>query len=374
MWAKVEQRAQISGPIPRNGASSARHRRRVRGPERLLERGEPVYGRNEGNGEGEFTMPIDPLMWRNPHTFFAAPRIERLEELNADVALIGIPYDAGTLVPLFRTGQSRGPALARESATQISSSLDPEAASGWFDIEDGKEHLVGVKMSDCGDVAISGGQIQENLDRISDVAARIVQREALLVSVGGDHSVSFPLARGMQRFGSIDIVHFDAHADFADSVHGSRYAHACGLRRTSELPFVHNISAIGLRNVWKSEYDDLVGYGANIVTSRQLLETGSSIVQDAVPEAANLYVTIDIDVLDSSIVPGTTTPEPGGLTYRLLRDALVAVSRKGRVVGFDVVELNPYDPTGATARVTSWIITHFLAAIFDAKGGSFTRG
>jgi agmatinase len=84
-----------------------------------------------------------------------------------------------------------------------------------------------------------------------------------------------------------------------------------------------------------------------------------------VPEGSQLYVSIDLDVLDSSIAPGHSLVEPGGLDYRALRELLVAVARRGRVVGFDVVELNPaLDPSGATARVCTWIITHLLSEVF----------
>jgi len=85
-----------------------------------------------------------------------------------------------------------------------------------------------------------------------------------------------------------------------------------------------------------------------------------------VPETDSLYVSIDLDVLDSSIAPGHSLPEPGGLDYRQLRGILVEVARRGRVIGFDVVELNPArDPSGTTARVATWVVTHFLSEIFD---------
>ncbi len=223
-------------------------------------------------------------------------------------------------------------------------------------------------MADCGDVAIVGAEVEPNLDRITDVAGRIAARGSLVVAVGGDHSISFPVGRGMERHGPVDVVHFDAHADFEDEIFGARYTHGSNLRRLSELPFVRNVSAVGLRSVSRDEFDGLEDYGAGILTSRDLLqEGGRAAIERAVPSAERLYVSIDIDVLDLAIVPGTTLPEPGGLPYRVLREALEAVARKGRVVGFDIVELSPpHDFAAATSRVTTWLITHFLSAIFDA--------
>jgi agmatinase len=222
-------------------------------------------------------------------------------------------------------------------------------------------------MADCGDVAITGAQIEENLERITEVS-RAVSERSLIVAVGGDHSISFPVGRGLERFTPIDVVHFDAHADFTDHFFGARFSHGSQLRRLSELPFVRSITAIGLRNVFREEYEDLVAYGAGVATTMDVLQEGAaSIVERLVPSGGNLYVSIDIDVLDLPIVPGTTLPEPGGLSYRDLR-GLDATARRGRVVGFDIVELDaPHDLGGATARVTTWLMVHFLSAIFDAR-------
>ena len=89
------------------------------------------------------------------------------------------------------------------------------------------------------------------------------------------------------------------------------------------------------------------------------------VVREAVRETPP-YVSIDLDVLDSSVAPGHSLPEPGGLSYRELRALLAAVARRGRVIGFDIVELNPaLDPSGATARVAAWTATHLLGEIFD---------
>jgi arginase family enzyme len=107
--------------------------------------------------------------------------------------------------------------------------------------------------------------------------------------------------------------------------------------------------------------------GGRWATSLDVVERGAgAVVHESVPEAEALYVSIDLDVLDSSIAPGHSLQEPGGLSYRQLRALLVEVARRGRVIGFDVVELNPArDPSGASARVATWIITHFLSEIFD---------
>jgi agmatinase len=171
----------------------------------------------------------------------------------------------------------------------------------------------------------------------------------------------------MEPLGPFDVVHVDAHTDFLDDLDGARLTGASQLRRLAELPFTGTVTALGIRNVERAEVDGMRALGGRWATSLDVLERGAvAVVRETVPEADALYVSIDLDVLDSSIAPGHSLQEPGGLDYRQLRAILVEVARRGRVIGFDVVELNPArDQSGATARVAAWIVTHFLSEIFD---------
>jgi agmatinase len=162
-------------------------------------------------------------------------------------------------------------------------------------------------------------------------------------------------------------VHIDAHADFVDELGGVRFTGASQLRRICELQFVRSVTAIGLRNVGRDEVDGMRELGGRWATSLDVIERGpAEVVRELVPQTDSLYVSIDLDVLDLPLVPGTTLPEPGGLSYRQLRGLLVEIARRGRVIGFDIAELNPpFDPSGGTARLTTWLITHFLSEIFE---------
>ncbi len=302
-----------------------------------------------------------PLLVDAPRTFFRAPRVAGLGALDAQVAFVGVPYDGGTPQPGVRTGQSAGPAAVRQASWEQS-----EAGTGWYDVETDRDHLAGVTMADVGDVAIQGSDTDGNHARITAVAEAIAASGALLVAVGGDHSISLPLGRGVEALGGIDLVNVDAHADFVDDDDGAGLSGACQIRRLTEFPFVRSTTELGLRNVDRAEVDGMREHGVRWATTLELLERPAvEVVDGLVPESDALYVSIDIDVLDPSIVPGTTLPEPGGLDYRRLRELLAAVARRGRVVGFDVVELNPPHDIGTnTARVVAWIITHFLTEIF----------
>jgi agmatinase len=172
----------------------------------------------------------------------------------------------------------------------------------------------------------------------------------------------------MEPAGELDVVYLDAHADFLDEVDGSRFSGASEMRRIGELPFVRSVTALGLRNVDRAEIDAMKDLGVRWATARELIEgRGADVVADLVPHSRAIYVSIDLDVLDISLTPGHSLPEPGGLSYRQLRAALDQIARRGKVVGFDVVELNPaLDAGEVTARTAAWLITHFLSEIFDS--------
>jgi agmatinase len=178
-----------------------------------------------------------------------------LDMLDAQVAFVGVPYDGGTPQPGIPTGQRAGPAAARqatEAQFYYPRSAGPgndQGAEGWYDVEADRDYLVGVTMADVGDLAIQGSDTEANYGRITDTARGIVERGALMVAIGGDHSISYPLGRGMEPLGEIDVVHVDAHTDFLDVLDGARLTGASQLRRLAELPFVGTVSALGVRNV-----------------------------------------------------------------------------------------------------------------------------
>ena len=311
--------------------------------------------------------PAEALVRRPQSTFFGVPGVVGPDDLGVRVAFLGVPFDAGTPQPGNRTGQAAGPEAARRSSRdQFAYGVD--GALGWHDVEAGRDRLVGVTMADVGDVVIQGSQIQTNFDRMTEAVRRITRSGALPVAVGGDHSISFPLVRGMEPAGELDVVYLDAHADFLDELDGSRFSGASEMRRIRELPFVRSVTALGIRNVDRAELDGMRELGVRWATTLDLIDgRGAEVVADLVPQSRAIYVSIDLDVLDISLTPGHTLPEPGGLSYRQLRAVLDQIARRGRVVGFDVVELNPaLDAGEVTARTATWLITHFLSAIFDS--------
>jgi len=309
-------------------------------------------------------------------TFFNTPACNNINELSAQIGFLGVPYEFGTRIR-HPSSQKFAPQAIRDqrrfyyyTGQEEEPTYDEgRVAPGWFNPNTGVEELKGITMADCGDVNIVASEGERNFDRITETVRRILDREAFPVVVGGDHTITFPVVRAFDRYDTLDIVHFDAHIDFADVRDGAKIFAGSSIRRCVELPFVRKVTQIGLEWVRDKEtYSEALKYGNNIITAEKFRQMGISKVLNSVPQAENMYVTIDIDVLASSVASGTTMPTPGGLSYLELRHFLTELPKRGRVVGFDLVEVNPSsDCHNLTARIATELILYFLAAIFPAK-------
>ena len=309
-----------------------------------------------------------PIIRAQPRSFFKSPLCTDLDRLEADVAFIGVPFDQGTL---GRPGARYGPDAIRDAPRAYSYS-DPfgqsKEAEGFFDIDVGDELLRGITMADCGSVAVLPSEVTRNFDMLTQVVEKVVQRGSFPVVVGGDHAITFPAVRGFSKYSPLNIVHFDAHMDYAHDYGGVLYTHGSPIRRCRELPFVGHISSLGIRSVRRQPYEDSQRDGSLVVTTKRFRQLGPQAVVDLIPEAENLYITFDIDVMDPGQAPGTGTPEVGGLLYEELRDCLVALIRKSNLVGFDLVEVAPpYDSSEITVQVGARLIIDILAARFPSR-------
>ena len=299
-------------------------------------------------------------------TFFDAPLCEDIDALDAQVAFVGMPFDQGTF---GRPGARFGPDAVRDARSYSyvgygGMQFDQQAA-GYFDSDRGTELLQGVTMADCGNITVVPSDVLDNFQKLSNVVEKIVSRGSMPVVVGGDHAITFPVVRGLSGIEPLDVVHFDAHMDYTHETQGVLYTHGSPIRRCHELPFVRNISSIGIRKESRRVYNEAIADGNLVVTTRRFKDLGAEATMDLIPASENLYVTIDIDVLDPAHAPGTGTPEVGGLYYEELRDALVHLARGHKVVAFDMVEVAPpYDHSDVTSMVAARLIIDFLSEIF----------
>ena len=306
-----------------------------------------------------------PMIRAQPRSFFKAPLCTNLDELNANVAFIGVPFDQGTF---GRPGARFGPDAVRDAPrayVYADSYGQQQEAEGFFDIDAGRELLRDVTMADCGNVIVMPSEVLGTFDKITRVVEKVVERGSLPVVVGGDHAITFPVVRGLSRFEPLNIVHFDAHMDYSHDYHGSLYTHGSPIRRCRELLFINHISSVGIRSARRKPYEEALLDGNLIITTREFRRMGPQKVADLIPSAENLYITLDIDVFDPSQAPGTGTPEIGGLYYQEVLDCITVLVKKSNLVGFDLVEVAPpYDSSEITAQLAARIIIDVLAASF----------
>ena len=237
--------------------------------------------------------------------------------------------------------------------------------------------LAGVRLVDIGDVVAPPAQIELTLDRITAVIETIVERGALPVVLGGDHSITFPVLRGYGKTAQrLHLIHLDAHNDFSGTTDPSSgllsYRHGNHVRHAIDLPWVSGVTMIGLRGIVGPQAEEAIQEarkrGVQIVSASNAIRMGAEKVAASIPNAEGYYVTIDIDVVDPSLAPGTGTPVPGGFTYYQLRELLAAIAGRGRVVGFDLTEVSPpNDFESTTSRLASYLVIEFLGAIFKAR-------
>jgi agmatinase len=297
-------------------------------------------------------------------TFCKFPFVKELEGKDIDVAVIGAPLDQGSF---NRAGSRNGPRAIRDASQIYGTAILP--SQGVYDVELGRYKLANTKIVDYGDIPVAPTLTQENLDLITDTVKEILRHNIFPVILGGDHSITYPVLRAFENV-PLSIVHFDSHMDFADDILGIRISHANPLKRASELGNIRQITQIGIRGLLNPEIyiDEAKEFGAHVITATQAIKHGSDRVISQIPESENIYVTFDIDALDPSVAPGTGTPGPGGFTYLQMREMLTALPRKGKIMGFDLVEVNPlYDPAGITSQVAARLILDFLAGIRESS-------
>ncbi len=320
---------------------------------------------NRDNAQQEHEWPI---IKAQPRSFFKVPLCTDMETLHADVAFIGVPFDQGTF---GRPGARFGPDAIRDAPRAYSYS-DPYGrqidAEGFFDIDTGGELLQGVTMADCGNITVVPSDVMGNFDKLTEAVEKAVEKGSLPVVVGGDHAITFPVVRGMKQFGPLNMVHFDAHMDYTHDVQGVLHTHGSPIRRCHELPFVNHITSVGIRTSRRKPYEESQQDGNLVITTKRFHQLGPRAVVDLIPKGENLYITLDIDVMDPSQAPGTGTPETGGLGYQEMRECLVALVDKCNLVGFDLVEVAPpYDSSEITVQMAASLIIDILAARFPSK-------
>jgi arginase family enzyme len=220
------------------------------------------------------------------------------------------------------------------------------------------------------------GDTETSLKRLEDAVHAACQAGTIPVILGGDHTITLPDATGTARhvgWGRVSLIHFDAHADTGNTQFGSLYGHGTPMRRLIESGAVRGdrFLQIGLRGYWP-EPETLDWMAGKRMRSFEMTEVVSRGLDDCLTEAFaiatsdcdGVFLSVDIDVVDPGMAPGTGTPEPGGLTARQLLDAVRRIGMEMPLAGLDVVEVSPpYDQAEVTAYLAGRVVLEALSGI-----------
>jgi len=308
-----------------------------------------------GYDNGRLNLPFVGIS-----TFAKSPYVENWDKIDADVAVLGAPFDFGTQ---WRAGARFGPRSIREAST-----LFAFGHAGAYDHEDDVTYLEGVRIVDLGDADIVHTDTMKSHSNIEFGVRKILAAGALPVVLGGDHSINIPCINAFSEQEPIHVVQFDAHLDFVDERHGVRFGHGSPLRRASEKPWVTGMTQLGIRNVSstaKEGYDYARAQGSDILSVRQIRKLGVDAVLARIPTGKRYYLTIDIDGFDPSIAPGTGTPSHGGFIYYEVLELIAGLAKQGTIVAVDLVEVAPdYDHTGSTAILAAQLLLNTIGRVF----------
>ena len=314
---------------------------------------------SHGYDSGRLNLPFVGIS-----TFGKYPYHPDWETIDADVAIVGAPYEFGTQ---WRAGARFGPRGIREAST-----LFAFGHAGAYDHEDDKTYLgEGTRIVDIGDADIIHTDTEQSHANIEKAVRAILRAKALPVVLGGDHSINIPCVRAFLDAGPIHILQIDAHLDFVDERHGVRHGHGNPMRRAAEQDHVTGLTQLGIRNVSstaKEGYEAARAMGSDILSVRQVRALGADAVIARIPEQANIYLTIDIDGFDPSIAPGTGTPSHGGFLYYEVLELIAGVAARQNIVGIDLVEVAPdYDHSGTTSILAAQILLNTIGRILHPQ-------
>ena len=298
-------------------------------------------------------------------TFGKYPYVSDWESIDADVAVLGAPFDFGSQ---FRSGARMGPRGIREASTLFSF-----GHAGAYDHEDDVVYLPSdtSRIVDIGDADIIHTDTIKSHANIEFAVRKILAAKAIPIVIGGDHSVNIPCINAFDGQDPIHVIQIDAHLDFVDERHGVRFGHGNPMRRASEKKYVSGMTQIGMRNVSstaKEGYVDARKGGSDIYSVRQFRKLGVNKMINIIPKGIRYYLTIDIDAFDPSIASGTGTPSHGGFYYYEVLEFLDGLTKQGNIVGLDLVEVAPdYDLTNSTSTLAAQLLMNVIGRILHNK-------
>ncbi|RXT51456.1 arginase family protein [Bradyrhizobium betae] len=294
-------------------------------------------------------------------SFLRSRICEDLSMLDAAIAVLGVPFDEGSP---FMPGSRLAPRALREHSLRFYGS-----GQGYYDPETRREYLVEEMsqglIADVGDVDIHPANAPRTFENITAMVRGILDRGALPVVLGGDHSITYPVFRAFDE--KLHVIHFDAHTDYAPFENDLTITNSHAFRHIAGMDNTLSLTQVGIRSLRHSpeQVEDVIAGGNRIIPMGEFRRIGPEGIAALLPANSRVYVSIDVDAMDMSLVPGCVSAEPNGMSYVELRDSLKAIAERHDIAGFDFVEVNPpLDVgTGVTAYLGALTVIEFLGHI-----------
>ena len=300
-------------------------------------------------------------------TFLDFPLNLDIDNIDADIAILGIPYGKPYHYNELANPQSLAPDAIRSSAEMV------EYTRNHYDWDLGGPLLDGreINVVDCGNVSIDKSNPDAHYKNAELVARKLFKSGAVLITLGGDHGIPIPVLNALEEHQKdVTLIQIDAHIDWREEISGETQGYSSPIRRASEMPWIKDIYQIGIRGIGSArnpEVQAALDYGAHIITAYEMHDTGMDAILKRIPDNGNYYVTIDADGLDPSIMPAVMAQTPGGLTWMQTRKLIHGLVNKGRVLGLDLVEIAPDRDQGNISMIhAERILCNFIGATVRA--------
>ena len=314
-------------------------------------------------------------MYGPDFTFLGIPRCDLEDEASykgADVVILGAPIDSGTT---YRSGTKMGPQAIRGTDYLSHGSERPHLNMRVDGLKD-------LKIFDAGDVLMPPNNLEDSLKRLEKATEKLARAGVIPIVLGGDHSIASADVKGIANIlgkGKVSMIHFDAHADTGTDQWGALIGHGVPMRRLIESGSVRGdrFLQLGLRGYWPNNEtlnwmrdQKMRSYEMTEIHHRGLDVVLNESFKTLTNGCEGVFLSVDIDVVDPGMAPGTGTPEPGGMTSRELIEAVRRICTELPIVGVDVVEVSPaYDHAEITSLLANRIVLEVLSSIALRKSG-----
>lgn len=305
--------------------------------------------------------PARPATGRPATTFLSAPYAAPGEH-DARFAVLGIGHGVPYAMRDLAASVTEAPRVVRERSARYGAML----AHHDFDLDAPLADLGALRLVDAGDVLADPRDLAGHAARATAAVRAIVAAAAMPIVLGGDDSTTALAIAGCEAQGPFTVLQIDAHIDYRDEVGGVRDGYSSPMRRAAEMGWVERIVHCGARGVGSARAGDVadtLARGNRIVTARAVHEGGVGAVLQHFPPGGRYYVAFDCDGVDPSVMPGTSAPLPGGLSFYQAADLITGLAARGRIVGINFAEHYPsLDVNGITALAIVRLIVSLLGA------------